>query len=219
MTRRDHPVAPSPPATSLGLGFAVAIAIAMAGCGGGHHGGATDGSANGCDGVTLSSAAGDGGTQACWPVESSTPGGTIEIGTGLDGFEPLPDSLRFTLGGQGGTFLLFNARMKGLDPGNPDCFLAPGNPRTRFIVTLQDGTQVGNECPGTVGYKPSASGDGYNERAQGQMIPFLPFELGEKAFNTEVDVKVEIIDDQGHYAMDEGTVFAKAPTGYPDAGP
>ena len=217
MTRRNDRRARRRAATALGLGLGLAAALASPGCGGG-HGARADGSANACDGVSLTAADGDGGAQACWPVAGSTPGGTIEIGAGRE-FEPLPESLKFTIGGQGGTFLTFNARIKGLDPGNPDCFLASGNPRTRFIVTLQDGTQVGNECPGTVGYKPSPSGAGYYERAEAQMIPFLPFELGEKAFNTEVDIKVEIIDDQGHYASDEGMVLAKAPDGYPDAGP
>jgi hypothetical protein len=156
----------------------------------------------------------------CWPVESSTAGGEVEIGTGPLGFEPMPEAVQFILGTQGGTFLSVHARLRGLEPGNPDDLLDPTNPRTRFSAVLFDGTEVARECPGTVGYEPSEE-NSYFERKRAQNLEFLPFELGQKAFDTDITLIVEVIDAQGRYARDEKTAFAQAPEGWTDgdAGP
>ncbi|HTE51275.1 MAG TPA: hypothetical protein VK698_10435 [Kofleriaceae bacterium] len=177
--------------------------------------------ASGCgddDGGSASDAGSSDAGSCLWPMESSTPGGELEIGTGVRGFEPMPDELQFIAGTQSGTFLILHARMKGLEPGNADDFLDPRNPRTRFSATLFDGTVVGRGCPSTQGYKPSEE-EGYFERKSYQNLEFLPFALGEKAFDTTVKLRVEIIDADGRYAVDEKDVLCPAPTGWNDAGP
>jgi hypothetical protein len=185
--------------------WTIALLAAAAACSG-------DDAGSGDNGVS-----GD-ASEDCWPVETSTPGGTIELGTGVLAFEPLPDELQFIRGTQGGTFLVLNARMKDLDPGDPDVLRAPGNPKSTFSATLFDGTVVERECPATVGYKPSAE-EGYFERSRHQVLEFLPFELGQKAFDTDLTLKVEVIDSQGRYASDEKVVHCRAPVGWADAGP
>ncbi|MBA3819269.1 MAG: hypothetical protein H0X17_10285 [Deltaproteobacteria bacterium] len=145
----------------------------------------------------------------CWPMEAATPGGEVELGTGIGGFEPLPASLRFIQGTQGGTFLVVNARIRGLAPGNPNDFFDPGNPKTLFTAIEFDGTEIRPPCPGTLGYVPA--GPDHFERARAQYLEFLPYEVGSRAFNTNVRLVVEIIDANGRYARDERVVFAEAP--------
>jgi hypothetical protein len=183
----------------------LAVALA-AGCSGG--GGASDAGADG-----------DGGSLNCdWPIDSSTEAGEIQIGTGVSAFEPMPEQLRFIRGTQSGTFLIVHSRMKGLEPGNPDDFLEPKNPKTKFSAVLFDGTVVGRECPSSLGYEPSAE-PGYFERRTFQGLEFLPFAVGQKAFDTTVKLRVEVIDSEGRHASDERDVFCEAPEGWSDAGP
>lgn len=160
----------------------------------------------------------DAGELDCsWPIDESSPGGTIEVGTGEDEFQAMPDELQFIRGTQSGTFLIVNARMKGLEPGNLADFRDPSNPKTRFSATLWDGTRVGRACPSTQAYKPSGDA-GWYERKTSQILEFLPFEIGEKAFDTMVTLRVEAIDSTGRYAIDEKAVLCAAPEGWADAG-
>ena len=156
----------------------------------------------------------DGG---CWSLDGSTSTGVIELGTGEDAFEPLGDTLQFQRGNQGGTYLVVNARIKGLEPGDPLDIYAPGNPRTKFAALLWDGDVVGPRCPARAGYEPSQGG--YFERVEANMIEFLPFARGEKAFGSYVTIVVEIIDSALHYARDERMVYAAPPPPLPDAAP
>ena len=130
----------------------------------------------------------------------------------------MPDELQFIRGTQSGTFLIVHARIKDLDPGNVDDFLDSRNPMTRFSATLFDGTVVGRGCPSTQGYKASDD-PGYFVRKSFQNLEFLPFEVGRKAFDTTVKLKVEIIDADGKFATDEKDVFCAAPVDWNDAGP
>jgi hypothetical protein len=177
--------------------FAVAVAVVLAtGCG--------DNTSSSQPDATLD--------RPCWPIETSVPGGEIELGTGNVSFEPMPASIPFILGGQGGTFLYLNARIRGLEPGDPTDLFAARNPRTRFQVVLGDGTVVGPECGASVGFRATAD-DGYFERAAPQQQAFLPYSLGERAFDTNVQIIVEVIDIDGNYARDEKTVFTTRPAG------
>ena len=129
----------------------------------------------------------------------------------------MPDSLPFVVGTQGGTYLIVHARFKGLEPGNPDDFKDPVNPRSKFTAILFDGTEVTRECPSTKGYEPSAE-EGYFERESYWNLEFLPFEVGRKAFGTEAKLIVEVLDAYGRYARDEKDVFVRQPDGWADAG-
>jgi hypothetical protein len=170
-----------------------------------------------------SSRAEDAGTTAdaavdCWPVETTTPGGEVEIGTG-DSFESMPDTIQFIIGTQSGTFLQVHARIRGLEPGNPEDFLDPSNPKTRFTGVLFDGTVVGRECPGKLGYVPSSE-EGAFDRERAAALEFLSWEVGKRSFDTEMTLVVEVIDAEGRYARHQKLVFAQAPAGWSDdAGP
>lgn len=145
----------------------------------------------------------------CWPIAGATPGGTIELGTGIDFYEPMPPAIQFVLGNQGGTFLILHARMTGLVPGNASDPNDPTNPRTFFSVELADGQVVNQECPGKVAYVDSS--DGYFTLARPFLMPFLPFSLGEGAFDTDVKISVEIVDSMSRTARSELTVRALTP--------
>jgi hypothetical protein len=148
---------------------------------------------------------------SCWPIDESTQSGIVEVGFGGNGsWEPMPASIQFQNGNQGGTLLMLDARVKDLAPGDPDDVFAPGNPRTLITVVLFDGTIVGAPCPSRVPYVPSA--DGWSECAAPQAFPFLPYAVGQKAFDTDVHIIAEVIDARGHHARDEVTVHAAAPT-------
>jgi hypothetical protein len=142
---------------------------------------------------------------ACWPIEDTTPGGAVELGTGDLQWIPAPSMLQLQMGFQKAGFLFINSRIQGLEPGDPSNFLNESNPRTRFRGTLADGTVVGGDCPSRVGYQSRSDGHGYWQN--GQMLVFLPFEVEQKANNTNVLVTLEVIDSAHHYAKDEKTIF------------
>jgi len=141
----------------------------------------------------------------CWAVEGTTPSGTIEMGTGESTWIPVPDTMELRTGSQGAGFLFINARIQGLDGGDPSNFLAAGNPRTRLTAKLVDGQTIGDPCPSRVGY--ATNGDGFDYWARGQMLVFLPFSAEQVANNTNVAVTLEIIDAAGHYAKHDKTIF------------
>lgn len=156
-----------------------------------------------------------------WPIESATPGGSIELGLDRSGFVPLPEEVTFIEGSQtqGGVLLLLQARMVGLEAGGGQDYKDPRNPRTRFSATYADGTSFGRECPSRVGYVPSGE-DGAVERVGPAFLEFEPLTKAEPGFNTVVKLKVEVIDADGRYASDEREVFCRAPGGWhADAGP
>src|ERR1700733_12788919 len=77
---------------------------------------------------------------SCWPIEESMPSGAVGLGYGGNGkWEPMPTSIQFQNGNQGGTFLVLDARIRDLAPGDPKNPFASGNPRTKFTVVLFDG--------------------------------------------------------------------------------
>ena len=156
----------------------------------------------------------DAGDFCPWPIESATPGGSVELGIVGDSgeFVPLPDEVPFHWGLSAGSMLLLQARIDGLEPGDPDDFLASRNPRTRFTATLMDGTPIEQRCASTQGYVSSAR-DGTFERKQRFILQVLPTEVAVAAFRTFVTLKVEVIDADGRYASDEREVFCPAPSG------
>jgi hypothetical protein len=148
---------------------------------------------------------------SCWPIDESAQSGMVELGYGGNGrWESMPASIQFQNGNQGGTFLVLDARVRDLAPGDRNNIFAPGNPRTKFTVVLFDGTIVSPACPSRVPYVPSA--EGWSECVGPQPFPFLPYKLGEEAFDTDVRIIAEVIDARGNYARDEAMVHATAPT-------
>jgi hypothetical protein len=149
------------------------------------------------------------GDPPCWDTTGTTPAGSVEIGTGEGDFEPLPASLPFFPGTQDGVFLRVRSRMRGLSPGDPSSTRDPANPKTYFSAVLFDGTVVKADCPITAGYRP-AEGDVF-DLGREFFIEFLPRSLAEMAYDTDVTVILEVIDNERRYARAEAVVFASAP--------
>ncbi|MDB4961848.1 MAG: hypothetical protein JWP01_1847 [Myxococcales bacterium] len=150
----------------------------------------------------------------CWIPEATTPGGSLELGTGEFGFEPMPDPLRVVYGSQGGFHMVVNTRVTGMLAGNPSDVNDPGNPRTRFRAFFVDtGVNVnGAECPIRLAYKPSAG-----STQELLVSSAILFEIGypeHLIFGREIRIEAEIIDAAGTYARDEKTIRCAAPEGW-----
>ena len=155
----------------------------------------------------------------CFPIEASHPEGSVELGTGFDGWRPMDEEELLSYGLQGGFHFNVHARMSGLAPGNPSNSLDECNPRTRFRAFFEDGTHInaGGECPLLLGYTPE---NGEYVLAAGPLeLQFDTCLRSEDLFGREFRLVVEVIDAEGRYAIDEQLVTARAPTGWPDAGP
>ena len=152
----------------------------------------------------------------CWSLDGTTPGGTVQIGTGDMQFMPLPSELPFLYGNQGGLELVVRSRITGMDPGNATDFLDPKNPKTRFSAIMFDGTVVAPPCSLRYGY--TARGDGSYDLVSSGLVEFLPLELGQRAYNTQMTLIVEVIDSAGLYAKNQGDVIVRPPTTGSDAG-
>ena len=149
--------------------------------------------------------------ETCWSTEGTTQGGSVLIGTGDSAFSPLPSSMQFAFGAQGGLYLPVRARLWGMEPGSGTDFLNAKNPHTRFSAVMFDGTVVVPPCAITWGYV--AGTDGY-DLATWTMIEFLPLDLGARAFDTSMTLVVEVVDANHLYARNEGQVIVKAPDGW-----
>lgn len=154
----------------------------------------------------------------CWPMATSVPKGTLQLGTGETTFVPMPDQVNLVYGPQGGFHVPVRGRMTGLQPGNPVDILDPGNPRSRYRAFLMNGQPAYDygTCPGRYGYIDDGSG--------GDITPAIiearffecmgPADLFFKQFL----VQAEVIDSTGGYAMDQKLVTVLPPVGWPDAG-
>ncbi len=164
----------------------------------------------------------DGPPGPCWPDQPPPPqGGTAVLGTGRDGFEPMPDELPLEYGAQDGFMLITNVRMSGFVPGNPQDVLDPKNPRTRVRAYFDDTNEPLNyyiTCPFRTAYVP----DG----AEYRLIEAVPivFETCWRSvhlFDRKVRIELEVLDGTGAYATDVKVVTAVRPTGFyvEDTGP
>jgi hypothetical protein len=147
----------------------------------------------------------------CWPIDTATPKGSIQLGKGIDAFEPMPEELPLVYGVQGGFHIEARSKIWGLAPGDPSDVLGSVNPYTYFRAYSVDGQRTNDvPCPGRAPYVPDPSGDGdvlvsYTE------IRF-PETLGPSdLFDRQYHVVVEVIDATGGYAWDEKIITARAP--------
>jgi hypothetical protein len=150
----------------------------------------------------------------CWPVDRATDGGTVRLGLGPSEFEPMPSTTPFIRGNQGGSYFPLHARTRALDPGDPEDYMAEGNPMTRFRAFLADGSEVGPECGATLGYVeagPVDGEEGWSDLVRSVNLEFLPQAVADAAFDTEIVLSVDVIDRRGRHAHDEVAVFVTAP--------
>jgi hypothetical protein len=158
---------------------------------------------------------------SCWPMDTASPRGSIELGTGST-YRPMPDELPLVFGDQSGFHIEARSRIQGLEHGDPVDVSNPTNPRTRFRAFFTTGPlagqpNVGTPCATRVGYLPDGT---FLWTVEVRFDTTLgPADLFDKQFR----VVVEIIDSTGAYAIDEKLVTARAPIGWnpmtPDAGP
>jgi hypothetical protein len=150
----------------------------------------------------------------CWPIEMTTPGGEVEVGTGVDAYQPMPDELPLVFGDQQGYHITARARIRGMNPGMVGDVLNQNkkNPGTKFwAIALADQAQIGvSPCPYRIFYEPAGDADG-------DVFPFYV----EIRFDTSLQladivdkqyrVIVEVIDADGMYAKGEKVITAIAP--------
>jgi hypothetical protein len=158
---------------------------------------------------------------ACWPYDTSTPKGSVELGVSDSGgaFVVMSSDLFLEYGPQGGFDVAIRSRIHGLAPGNGSNVTDPSNPRTlvhnEFIDT---GLPTYNTpCPNRLGYVS----DGGDSATEVVPIESLFFEtlLAPDLFEKQFRVVVEVIDSTGGYAMDSKVVTVHAPPGwFMDAG-
>jgi len=149
------------------------------------------------------------------------PRGTIELGTGVEpsNYLKMPSQKPLEYGSQGGFDIQVNAKMTGLQPGNPSDILDPTNPRTRFHVEFADTGVAINRgvCPNRLAYVPVGNGEFVLQ--MGTAILYEVCYGSQTILNRDLKVTLEIMDSDNGYAMVEQIVTPVAPVdpGWPDA--
>ena len=188
----------------------ILAAVALAGCGEDPAGGMVDA------GVDASVDAPVEPPTPCWP-DQRTPQGSAVLGTGRDGFQPMPADLPIEYGVQDGYMLIANVRMTGFTPGNPQDVLDPSNPRTRIRAFFHD-TNVplnyyASGCAFRAAYMPL--GNGQYELIEEVPVVFETCWRSDNLIGKKIRVELELMDRNG-YATDVKIVTAAPPTGiYP----
>ena len=155
----------------------------------------------------------------CWPIDTATPGGSVELGTGYSSYRVMPDELPMVFGDQQGYHIEARGRVVGLDPGDPIEVTKPTNPRTRYSAFFlkDDGTDEDpvrpinqSVCPNRLGYVPADDGNGFTSPSYLE----IRFDLGyqdAEIFGKKFRVVIEVIDSANHYAKDEKIITALPP--------
>ena len=189
----------------------ILAAVTLAGCGDDPGGGVMDA------GTDASVDAPHVPSGPCWPDQPRTPQGSAILGTGRDGFEPMPAELPLAYGTQDGFMLFAHVRMSGFTPGNPANILDPSNPRTRIRAYFHD-TNVplnyyAGGCAFRTAYVPMGNGD-YQLIEEAPII-FETCWRSEHLFGKKIRVELELMDGTG-YTSDVKIVTAAPPIGsYP----
>jgi hypothetical protein len=149
---------------------------------------------------------------ACWPLENTHAGGSVEAGTGELAFMPMPNMLGVVANGsQSDPYLVINVKMKGIDPGDPQDALNPDNPHTKITGTVDALSMTfGVDCPARIGYMPSASQPGYLELAHGLRIGLKDKATADAVGGDMMRISVAVVDKNGTMATDEKTVIIEA---------
>ncbi|HEY0251764.1 MAG TPA: hypothetical protein VGC41_09565 [Kofleriaceae bacterium] len=147
----------------------------------------------------------------CWPMSSSTPGGTIELGTGDSAFVAMPTEITLVYGSQGGYHIPTRARIRGMQPGDLLDITSPTNPRTRIRGFFSDSGDAtyGEACPLRVGYQGQTDGSFVEPNViESRFFESLaPGDLEGK----QVRVRAEVIDSNNLYASDEKVITVHVP--------
>jgi hypothetical protein len=151
----------------------------------------------------------------CWPGPArDAPRGEVELGAGEDGFAPLaPDQdLYLERGPQGGYHFAVWPRMRGMLPDTD------GTTSNRFTA-LRDGEQKIDVflCPHRLLYVEDSTDSGYMQ-TQRRVLVIIDDEYASGLDGHRVLLRVEVLDADGRYALDERWIVARQEA-LPDAGP
>jgi hypothetical protein len=148
----------------------------------------------------------------CWPTIEPIPRGTAELGSGADGFEPMPATLPLGYGPQGGFMVMVRTRTSGFVPGGPP-LNNPANPFTRprafFADTGQSLMIAGGDCASREWYVESASG--HLEVFREVPVIFDTCWRIDRLLGTRIRIDLELMDATGSYATDVKTITATDP--------
>lgn len=150
-------------------------------------------------------------------------GGTVELGTGTNAFEPVAEESEQGLvsGPQGGHHFIVHARMTGLVPGDPTSPGEIGNPSTVFTVENEAGERLDIDmAPYRLGYE-ELDDDGVYTLPGGRICQVLE-DAVEEIDGGHVLLRVEVTDARDRIATDEVWVNAfliPIDDTLPDAGP
>jgi hypothetical protein len=148
----------------------------------------------------------------CWPELARTPKGSAVLGTGRDGFQPMPEDLPLEYGIQDGFMLIAQVKMSGFAPGNPQDVYDPANLRTGIRVFFDETNIPLNfyaNCPYRYPYVPGGGSD----YVLYESIPII-FEVcwrSNHLFDERLRIELEIMDNEGGFTTDVKVVTARAP--------
>jgi hypothetical protein len=166
------------------------------------------------------------GTSTAPGIDAAPLYGEVELGTGVIEFEAIPGGppapeLPLVAGPQGGHHFVVNARMREMQPGDPESPGLATNPQTLFSAfALEEGggeRQIDLRFPAYhLGYEDGA--DGWFTFTSGRTLQVAETELP-ALYGGEVRIRLDVIDAAGVRGIDERVVTAIEDLTAPDAGP
>jgi hypothetical protein len=152
-------------------------------------------------------------SSSCWPeVTKQIPHGSLTLGMGRGGFQPMPEIAPLEWGVQDGFMFVLSARMTGFRPGHPTDFTYEGNPFTRIRAYFDDTNVPLNRyttCAFRNPYTATVDGDYVmNEEAP---VMFETCWRIDRLVGQRIRIEGEILDTSGNYAAETHVVTAAAP--------
>jgi len=139
--------------------------------------------------------------------------GEVELGTGVDAFEPLvSDQLELFAGPQGGHHFIVHARIAGFLPGDPTMPGSVDNPATTFAAFSAD-VQIDLRLPPyRLGYVEQS--DGTFDLGAGRILQ-VDEAVVPDLYGAQVTLTVQVVDPAGTHGEDRvtGTVVEGPPPG------
>lgn len=146
-------------------------------------------------------------------IDASIDGGIgqVELGTGIDAFEPLSDELVLFAGPQGGHHFIVHARIAGFLPGDPTMAGSVDNPSTTFAAFSSDDRQIDLMLPPfRLGYVEQT--DGTFDLGAGRILQ-VDEAVVPALYGDRVTITVQVVDAGGTHGEDSftGTVVEGPP--------
>jgi hypothetical protein len=148
----------------------------------------------------------------CWPTIEPIPRGRAELGSGVDAFQPMPETLPLGYGPQGGFMVMVRTRTSGFLAGGPP-LTNPANPFTKprafFADTGQSLMIPGGNCASREWYVESTNGD--LEVFREIPVIFDTCWRIDRLLGARIRIDLELMDATGSYATDVKTITATDP--------